>query len=158
MVDHGSHGELRGHQLQPRELIDLSYKAGWTEPIHLHQAVSIWFAESNGYDHAFNDNLDAEANIVSRDCGICQINIHALLIGTPAETRLYDPATCITEARKLYKLRGWQPWVAYNTEVYKHPYYCTRSALGLMNWVLAEMKFAPVPVFTLAELRAKRLW
>jgi len=158
IVEGSDHGELRGTQLQPRQLIDLTYTAGWAETKNLHTAVSVWFAESDGFDHAFNDNLDDTGNVVSRDCGIAQVNIPAAEIGTDAETRLYDPATCLAAARKLWLDRKFEPWVAFNTGVYKHPVYSTRAALGLMNWALGEMGGVTVPVFTLADLRAKKLW
>ncbi len=153
-----SHGELKGVQIQPRALVDLSYQAGWQEPLHLHQAVSVWLAESQGYDHAFCDNLDNNGTVASRDCGVCQINIPAAAIGTSRETDLYDPAYCMGVARKLFEARGWQPWVAFNTGVYLHPFYSTRAALGIFNWTLEKAGGVKVPVFTLAELRAKGLW
>ncbi len=154
-----SHGELNGIQIQPRALVALSYAAGWQEPLHLHQAVSVWLAESQGFTRAVNDNLDADGKtVLSRDVGVCQINIPAAKIGTVDEERLYDPATCMAAARKLYESRGFQPWVAFDTGVYTHAYYCTRAALGVMNWLLEEMGSVKVPVFTSADLRAKKLW
>ncbi len=152
-------GEVRGPQLQPREAVALTYAAGWQEPIHLHQAVSIWGAESLWSVRSFNDNLDADGqDVLSRDVGLCQINIPAEQIGTAAEERLYDPATCLAAARKLYEARGWQPWVAFNTGVYKHAVYSAQASLGVMNWLLEEMGSVKVPVFTSADLRAKKLW
>ncbi len=151
-------GVLAGKQLQPRELVSLTYDAGWKESHNLVTAVAVCLAESQGYTRASNDNLDADKNVVSRDCGIYQINIPAAEIGTSKEEALYDPAFNVGVARNLFLARGFEPWVAFQSGVYKQPYYCTRAALGVMNWSLVDFGTVKVPVFTLAELRAKKLW
>jgi hypothetical protein len=130
-------GELLGKQIQPRAIAGLAYTAGIHDARRLVVAVALALAECQGYDRAFNDNLDAAGSVTSRDCGIWQINIPASEIGTAAEATLYDPAENASNMYRLFATRGWQPWVSYNTKVYLHDTYLRRAALGVMNF-LAE--------------------
>jgi lysozyme-like protein len=135
-----SDGVLAGRQLQPRDIAEFAYRATMTEsgsgsmPAHeLVRIVGVCLAESQGYDRARNDNI-VGGEVVSRDCGLWQINIPASKIGTAEEERLYDPETNAAAMMDLFIRRGFQPWVAYTTGVYLHDSYLKRAARGFGNW------------------------
>lgn len=121
-----------GPQLMPR--VFAKYAAKHWGGIGLIKAVATAHSESQLYVGAWHDNLDANGKVVSRDCGIFQINIPASQIGTPAEAALRtestDPAiwvpvveNSVEAALKLYDqpwtrdgkpdLRKWEPWYGY---------------------------------------------
>lgn len=52
-------GSLRGKQWQPRDIAKLCYGHGFTDAIDLVTAVAVCLSESQGYDHAINDNKRA---------------------------------------------------------------------------------------------------
>ena len=155
-------GYLLGTQLGPRKLAELAYSAGVTDFKDVARATAIGLAESQGYTRAYNDNLDANGNVISRDVGIWEINIPASEIGTSVEENLYDPVQNAAAMAQLHSRRGWQPWVAYTSNVYLHDTYLRRASLGVMN-MAAEM-FAldaraagqspktPVPMLSLKQL------
>ena len=99
----------------------------------LTKAVATALGESAGSLGAWNDNLDGTGAIKTRDCGLFQINIPAVRVGTYVEEALrtdsLDPevfmpvlSNNIEAALRLYntqrdrwRTRLWQPWVAYTT-------------------------------------------
>ncbi len=103
-----SRGELRGRQVQPRELAGICFDAGWTGSRELVEAIAVCLAESQGYTQAINKNLSANGTVLSWDLGIFQIN------RPTEEPRFYDPEFCARWAHQMYTERGWQPWVAFN--------------------------------------------
>jgi hypothetical protein len=107
---------LAGHQHQPRDIAALCWDHGWRD-LELVHAVAVCLAESQGYDRAFHDNTGDGGQVTSRDVGMFQINIPAVLIGTAAEEALYDPQANVERARLLFDARGWQPWVAWNSGI-----------------------------------------
>jgi lysozyme-like protein len=139
-----SRGELRGVQVQPRDLAGLAYAAGWTDAQRLLEAVLVCLAESQGYDRAINDNLDDNGNVLSRDVGMLQINIPADKIGTDEEKQLYDHEYNWFRARQLYDRRGWQPWVAWNKGVVWDDTYVKRAVRGVGNFLGAVAIDHPV--------------
>jgi len=157
-----SHGELQGKQVQPRALADLAYKAGMMDANNLSLIVMICLAESQGYDHAFNDNFDNNGNTISRDCGLWQINIPADQIGTSVETNLYDTSKNAAAMFAKFKSQGFKAWVAYNSGVCYHDTYLQRGCNGVFNY-LAERRVneakqagtyqaTPIPIFTIKQL------
>jgi hypothetical protein len=157
-------GVLAGTRLQPRTVAGLAVSAGWTG-LDLYRAVAICGGESAFYTEAHNDNLDANGVVVSRDVGLMEINIPASQIGTASETDLYDPTKNFARAFKLWQSRGWQPWVAYNTNAYLADTYRVWALLGVQSYyateLAAEAKAAgktsviKVPLFSLIDLRKK---
>ncbi len=151
-------GELRGTQIQARDIASECYAAGWTDALNLVTMVAVILSESQGYDRAVNDNLDEAGNVKSRDCGIAQINIPASKVGTAEEERLYDWHYNIARARMLYEtatnntggIRGFQPWAAFNAEVYLRDTYIKRAARGVGNF-LGEELLARTPTDTLND-------
>lgn len=115
-IRNASVGALEGTQIQPRELAKFAYAHGWRD-LNLVRMIAVTLAESQGYTHARNDNLDDAGGIISRDCGVNQINIPASKIGTEEETKLYDLDYNYQRARSLFESRGFQPWVAWNTGI-----------------------------------------
>jgi hypothetical protein len=132
-------GFLLGVQMQPRKIAQLVYGAGISDFYELNRAIAIALAESQGFTRAYNDNVDANGKLVSRDVGIYQINIPASQVGTSVEEDLYDPVKNVAAMKRLYEARGWQPWVAYTTGVYLHDTYLRRASLAAMN--LAAERF-----------------
>lgn len=131
-------GELHGRQWQPRDLADLCYRHGWTDVQRLTEALQVIFAESAGYDHAFNDNLDSKGKVSSRDVGLFQINIPASAIGTDVEKNLYDVEHNANAAWGLYLRRGWQPWAAWNSKACFQDRILRRAVLGVGNFAGAR--------------------
>lgn len=127
-------GELHGLQWQPRDLGDLFYRHGWKDVARLTEALQVCFAESAGYDRAFNDNLDEHGKVSSRDVGLMQINIPAHAIGTSAETDLYDAEKNANAAWVLYSRRGWQPWASWNSAAVFQDRCVRRAVLGVGNF------------------------
>lgn len=133
-------GFLIPPRLQPRPLAQLAEQCpAWRTPDTLTRAVAIALAESQGYVNAYNDNLDTNGNVVSRDVGLWQINIPASEIGTQTEKNLYVPANNLAAACQLYQQRGFEPWVAYTTGVYLHDTYIQRALLGVANLEAAQL-------------------
>lgn len=142
-------GELRGHQHQPRDLAGYFYDAGWKDAVRLVEAVAVCLSESQGYDAAYNDNVvpDGETRrgldgitytggqVWQRDCGAMQIAIAASLIGTQAETDLYEIEYNIARARVLFEARVWQPWAAHGKRVYLRDTYVKRASRGVGNFL-----------------------
>src|ERR1051326_1341823 len=81
-----------GKQLQPREIV--SHVAGhW--PNSKVKAVATALGESAGFIGAWHDNMEPPDNItvLSRDCGLFQINIENKYIGTTVEDNLRTEST-----------------------------------------------------------------
>jgi hypothetical protein len=132
-------GELLGVQMQARKIAKLAYDVGITDAHELVIAVAVCLAESQGFDRAYNDNIDAEGNVLSRDVGLWEINIPASKIGTQAEEDLYDRENNAAAMYALYKNRMWQPWAAYNSDVYLHDTYIRRAALAVQNYLAEQL-------------------
>ena len=102
-------GELRGKQLQPKDIARLCHGQGWIGAADLVTAVAVCLSESQGYMRAFNDNV-VDGEIKSRDCGLFQINIAADRIGSDEEERLFADANYnVARAWDLWERRGFQP-------------------------------------------------
>lgn len=150
-----SEGKLDGLQLDPRAVAAAAYAAGpkWKDADVLAMATMVSLAESLGYLRAycdnFKDNADGTRTLLSRDCGIWQINILAKFVGTKTEEDLYDPVKNARAAYALYDRRKWQPWVAFDTGVCFHDPYLQRGVLGVMNF-LAEKR--------IADAKGKKAW
>src|SRR5689334_17109501 len=115
-------GELRGHQYQPREIARFAYEAGWQDAQTLVVAVAVCLAESQGYDHAVNENPDG-----SLDRGLYQLNsVHKDITDAIA----YDAKKATDAAFKLWVARGsdFSDWAAYTSGVYLHDSYIGRAA------------------------------
>jgi hypothetical protein len=125
---------LEGKHLLARQIADAGH-THWTN-YELTKDVATALGESAGYLGARHDNTDSDGNVVSRDCGLMQINIQARFIGTDLEASLrttstdpavYGPvlANNVQAAVDLYEqpwtrngqpdIRRWQPWVAYTS-------------------------------------------
>jgi hypothetical protein len=160
--EQNSQGYLKGKQHQPREIAELAASHGFMLATDLFTAVAVCLAESQGYDRAYNDNLDAQGNTLSRDCGMMQINIPKSAIGTAREEDLYDPDHNFAAALGIYTEGGWKRWASVTSEVYLRNYYSGRACLGVMNWGATEFNALgatlPIPIFTLAQLRARVKW
>jgi len=109
----------------------------------LPKAVATILSESQGKAGAFHNNLDWDGiTVISKDCGIFQINIPARDVGTAVEYRLrteshdWDDITPVLEysiqrAKALYDqpwtqrrqvtTRHWQPWYGYTGGWATHP-------------------------------------
>jgi hypothetical protein len=138
-------GFLLGKQWQPRDLAKLCYDNGWTEAVNLVTIIAVCLSESQGYQGAYNDNKDADGNVLSRDCGLFQINIPALKIGSDEEKKLFaDPDYNVQRARTLFEARGFDPWYAYKLNVYLRDSYIKRAVRGVGNFIGDELlKRAP---------------
>ena len=144
VVDLSAGGELLGKQWQPSDIAAKGYEHGWTDAQRLVEMVMVTLGESLGYDRAYNDNKDtATGEVTSRDVGLMQISIPAAEIGTQAEFDLYDVDTNIARARELYAVRGWQPWVAWNTRICFRDMFVKRAARGVGNYLANELIAQP---------------
>lgn len=108
-----------GAYMQPRDiasLVDEKFKhtPGWNFLL-LVKVIATSLSESLGDVKAWNDNLDAQGKILSRDVGLFEINIPASHIGTVEETKLYDPIYNTERALVLYTIRHFQPWAGYTS-------------------------------------------
>lgn len=114
-------GFLLGKVLIPRVIA--SYGRPHWSGVELVKMVATALGESDGYVGAYNDNGNG-----TRDCGLMQINIPTVDIGTTEEFKLrttspdYDAVvkTNVASAYRLYEnpgpnngLRRWGPWFAY---------------------------------------------
>lgn len=122
---------LAGKTLMPRVIAE-SCRPHW-QNFELTKAIAVALAESAGSIGAWHDNYDGNGDLSSRDCGLFQINIPAVRVGTFVEeslrTESLDEAEWkpvlennIEAAVRLYNTpmdrwrnRLWQPWVAYTT-------------------------------------------
>lgn len=122
-----------GKQLQPRDAVAL-VASHW--PNSKVKATATMIAESQLWVGAWHDNFAQDGTLLSRDCGLYQINISGSKVGTAEEDSLRytgtDPPTVAAVSRgnvdRAYKLwtapwtrdgksdyRRWQAWVAYTT-------------------------------------------
>ena len=136
-------GKLIGPQIQPRDLASVAYGEGFTDALDLITCIAVCLAESQGFQHAYNDN-ERDGIVVSRDVGVMQINIPANQIGTAAEDALYALDVNFAAAYDLFDRRGFQPWVAYNTDVCLHDTYLERATAGVGNFLGAYLLGQPV--------------
>lgn len=120
-----------GKQLMPREIAQLGWPH-WSGH-EIVKMVATTLGESSGSIGAWHDNLDSNLVLISRDCGLMQINVNvhqidegvaATLMTDSKESKVYDPIVKnnVLHGYKLYEepgsnngLRRWQPWVAYTT-------------------------------------------
>lgn len=137
--DHAQAGFLLGVQMQPRKIAALVHSTGITDANELVTAVAVCLSESQGFDRAYNDNVDATGKVLSRDVGLFQINIPASKIGTQTEFDLYDRQKNVEAAVNLWINRGFQPWAAFNSNVYLHDTYLQRASLGVMNYLAEQL-------------------
>lgn len=157
-------GFLLGVQVQPRKIAALAYDVGIHDANELVIAVAVCLSESQGFDRAYNDNVDESGQVISRDVGMYQINIPASKIGTQVEADLYDRANNVAAMYRLYQARGWQPWAAYNSNVFLNDSYIQRAALGVQNYLaerlvvraksVGKIPATRVPMVTSRELLA----
>jgi hypothetical protein len=144
-----SKGFLEGTQIQPRYIAEECYKLGWTDADKLVTMVATILSESQGFDRAYNDNMNDAGEVTSRDVGIGQINIPASKIGTSEEEQLYDWKYNLSRCRALYltkvntagDIRGFQPWYGWVLKVYLRDTYVKKATAGVGNF-LAERLFA----------------
>lgn len=131
---------LAGKQWQPRDIAALSAEAFGRAghevgAVELVESVAICFAESQGRERAFNDNLDPDGTVKSRDVSLWEINIDGSLIGTQTEEDLYVPANNADAMVAKRLARGWQPWAAFNSGTYLFDSYLGRAAQGVGNYL-----------------------
>lgn len=148
--------------MQARKICKLAYDVGITDAHELVIAVAVCLAESQGFDRAYNDNENEQGVVTSRDVGLWEINIPASQIGSQVEEDLYDRENNAAAMYALYTKRGWQPWAAFNSNVYLHDTYVRRAALAVQNYLAERLVVAArsagqtpgtrTPMVSLAEL------
>ena len=142
-----------GKRLKPREVADRASHR-WTG-VNLVKATATFLGESGGSVGAWHDNEGADGKLLSRDCGLAQINIPASKVGTEYEAKLrtdsldpavYEPviAENLRRARELYDtpwIRGgkkdkrrWQPWYAYTQGWATFPEWWIWARPALDSW------------------------
>jgi len=113
-----------GHTLRPREAcIYIAQK--WQNVDERHKALATMLAESRCNIGAWHDNVGEGGAVISRDCGLYQINVpverlntvELLLRSESEDFAEWEPAAKhnVGIARQMWEYRKWQPWVAYNT-------------------------------------------
>jgi hypothetical protein len=123
---------LEGKQLLPRDVAS-ALRDYWSN-YELTKGIATVLSESQAFVGAYHTNEDAAGNVLSRDCGVFQINIAAKYIGTPVEFSLrttsldsavYWPVVTnnVQAAWALYNqpwtrngqpdIRRWQPWYGF---------------------------------------------
>lgn len=143
-VESSASGHLIPPVLNPREIAELAFAAGWHDLHDLSMAVAVSFAECDGYVHSYNDNLDDTGKVTSRDVGAWQINIPASAIGTAREDHLYDPASNAVAAYAMWVARGWKPWSSFTSGVCFDDTYVLRALLGVMNFAAEAMVYEQI--------------
>lgn len=151
-------GALAGKQWQARDIASEMYSAGWVNVLNLTVGVAVCLGESQGFDGAFHDNLDADGNLLSRDVGAMQINIPASQVGTDAEARLYNFHNNIETARADWlrwggssnnPVQAWNHWVAYKMGYVLDPAaggrYIQRASRGVGNFIADYLFDVPNP-------------
>lgn len=151
-------GSLGGRQWQPRDIAKAMYDEGWVNILNLTRGVATCLGESQGFDHAYNDNFDVNGNVKSRDVGAMQINISADAIGTPYEEQLYDFLFNIHEARRLWlqwrqpgdnDVQAWNHWVAFKSGIVTDPLasgrYIQKATRGVGNFIADALFHIPDP-------------
>lgn len=133
-------GELKGTQLQPREIARLCWEAGWQDAETLLVAVCVALSESQGFTRAHNINSNG-----SEDFGIFQINVAKDDITDALKEKLYDPKENVDRAMALYLRRGFEPWYGYTKGVYLHDSYIGRALVGVANFLGERILAVPVP-------------
>jgi hypothetical protein len=149
-------GELRGRQLEPREIAELCYDAGWKDAKHLTIAVAVCLSESQGYDRAINWNYKKDSNgdpildrtgnkiVASEDHGMWQINTSAHPSVSIEEA--YNPELATAYAYQIYKRRSntFNAWYGYFNGICFHDRYLMRATRGVGNflgdWMLDQQK------------------
>ena len=161
-------GVLAGRQWQPRDIAKAMYDAGWMNVLNLTRGVTTCLGESQGFDNAYNDNLDANGKVRSRDVGAMQINISASAIGTDYEAQLYDFYFNIHEARRLWlewrqpgndDVRAWNHWIAFKSGIVVDPLakgrYIQKATRGVGNFIADDLFRIPDPPLLWYEGGAK---
>lgn len=112
---------FEGPQLQPQDIARELHKLGFRD-FDLVEMTATILGESQGFQYAYHDNMDAHGKIKTRDVGLAQINIPARYIGTKKEQELYKVGTNLRAARALFmtretltKRRRFNPWYAFTT-------------------------------------------
>jgi hypothetical protein len=142
-----AHGELKGRQVNPRELAHWCYKAGWKDTHNLMTAVCICLAESQGFEKATNENRTDDGRVLSVDRGVFQINNKAHPWCSDAQA--FDAEGCCRAGYRVWKNRGgsFNAWAAYSVlheirgvvmPAYLQDTYLRRAARGVGNY-LAEL-------------------
>lgn len=119
------------------------------------KATAVALAESHGSLGAWHDNVSDSGEILSRDCGLYQINIPAFFVGQPQELSLRTESKVLDEysevakyntlrAYQLYSspftrdgiktIRKWQPWVAYTSGWAMFPEWWVWAQPNLDHW------------------------
>lgn len=163
-----------GPTLLPREVAALLHDTGWRDENLIKMTATI-LGESNGSVGAWHDNFDKAGSLVSRDCGLGQVSIPAVKVGTNEETRLRtDPLYNLQRCRELWEapwpsptgIRMFQPWVAYRSGwatfaewwVYTAAEprrwaatgrYIHRATVGVANFYAERRGLKPVPLVSL---------
>ena len=144
--------------------------AKWQNVDERHKALATMLAESRCNVGAWNDNLADDGHLLSRDCGLFQINVPAanlsdreLMLRTESmESADWEVVSRhnVAVARLMWDERHWQPWVAYNSgwatfpewwvwrQVDKEPVgpwvatgrYIQKAIVGWANWHLLVAK------------------
>lgn len=161
---------LEGIQHQPRDIAKACFDAGWVNVENLTIAVAVCLAESQGFDRAYNDNVDSNGTVLSRDVGAFEINIPGSSIGTPLEENLYDFLANVHTARDKWltwsndgqnPIQGWNHWVAYSGGIALDPnakgHYIHRACRGVGNFLADQMFHIPDPPLLFYKGGAVRL-
>jgi hypothetical protein len=129
---------LAGRQMSKKEVAKLMYDAGWTDAINLPKMIAVAYAESNLYTEAYHVNDDG-----TTDWGYLQLNdqgVTGLELAQFKEMAL-DPVRATAFARSLWKTRGFQPWVAYNSGSYRE--FIPAANVGVGNLVREKVGLPP---------------
>jgi len=116
---------LFGKRLLPRDVHDLLYRNGWTEPLNMTRMVATVQAESQFYSEAVGQvNSDG-----SQDFGLFQLNNGHWKDFAPSHYEFvelsFDPEKAVKVARQLWHDdvkaggTGFRPWAAFNSGAYK---------------------------------------
>lgn len=122
---------LAGKQWAPRELAQLCWNAGWRDK-RLVISVAICLQESQGYDHAYNHNLNSVGQTISTDRGLFQINDKAH--PTCTDAMAYDAIQNCAFAYQIYRDQSYtfNAWAAYTSGAFKGQ--ANHACAGVANY------------------------
>src|SRR4030095_12018821 len=125
----GTTWDFDGNRLSVRSALALFYVVGFRGRSTLTTIAAVTAAESQRYARAWHHNHEhnpdgtnayrndtGELIIFSTDHGLTQLNREDM---APFSDPIWDPKVNAKLARQLWRVRGFQPWAAFNSGAYE---------------------------------------
>lgn len=119
-----------GRQINVKQGLALGHHAGWRGN-DLTIAVATMSREGARFIGAWHANINEHGHIVSFDRGLWQINTNS---GLPNDQDAFCPITNVEQAYRLWKARGFSPWMAYTSGAYEDAMEYTDKVRRAHEW------------------------